>query len=102
MTAVAAGLPDGVYEVRQAFLSIGRVYRVVNPNGALVAYVKHPLARLREEFIIYCDEGETTPLLQVKQRKLLQINAAYDLRDAGGTLLGTLQRRALRSLLRDR
>src|SRR5258708_7629218 len=100
--AVPARLPDAVYRAEQRALSIGRVYRIYRQDGGLAAYVKHPVMTLLERFTIFADEGETQPLMGVKQRKLLQVNRCFDLFDPAGGLVATLQRRAMRSILRDR
>ena len=104
MSAIAShGLTDSVYRIEQGMISIGRVFRVFGPNGELVAYVKHPLLKLRDEFNIFADEGETRPLLKAKARKLVQLNTCYDLSDVDtGAVLLSVQRRALRSMFRDR
>ena len=104
MTATSThSLPDTVYRIEQGIISIGRVFRVFGPGRELVAYVKHPILKLREEFNIFADEAETLPLLKAKQRKLVQLNMCYDLFDgATGDLLLTVQRRLIRSIFRDR
>ena len=106
MSAIAASssvITDGVYRVEQGMISIGRVFRVFGSDNSLVAYVKHPLLKLRDEFNIFADEEETRPLLTAKAQKLVQLNTTYVLSaaDSGSPLL-TVQRRALRSMWRDR
>lgn len=103
-TIEPATLPrDGIFTIQQGLLSIGRVFRVIGQDGRLAAYVKHPIMKLREEFNIFADEAETTLLAKAKVRKLVQINTCYDVTSgATGAVLCTFQRRALKSLLRDR
>ena len=103
MTATASQtFPDNIYRIEQGIISIGRVFRVFGPGRELVAYVKHPILKLREEFNIFADEAETIPLLKAKQRKLVQFNMCYDLFDGtSGELLLTVKRRLIRSIIRD-
>lgn len=92
------------YIIRRKFWSIfERVFRVFTGDGQLIMYIQHPLLRLREEFMVYADEAKTRPLLRVKSRQVIAINFCYDVADANtGALLGSVQKKGLRSLLRDR
>jgi uncharacterized protein YxjI len=91
------------YIVKRPFWSIfGRKFNVYAPDGSLVAFVKHPLFKLREEFTIYTDESETDPLLTLKARKVIQWNVCHDVFDAKtGEKTGTLRKRGWKSILRD-
>lgn len=80
-----------------------RVFRVVTADGQMIMYVEHPLLRLREEFVVYADESKQQPLLRVKSRQVIAINFAYEVADAQtGELLGAVQKRGLRSIVRDK
>jgi hypothetical protein len=79
-----------------------RKLEVLAPDGSLVAYVEHPILRLREELTIYGDRARTAPMLFVKVRRLLTLNHCYDVFEpAGGARIGSLRRRGVRSLVRD-
>jgi uncharacterized protein YxjI len=92
------------YIIRRKFWSIfERVFRVFTGDGQLIMYIQHPLFKLREEFTVYADEAKTRPLLLVKSRQIIAINFSYDVSDAlTGELLGSVQKKGLRSLLRDK
>jgi uncharacterized protein YxjI len=92
------------YVIKRSFWSVfGRVFRVLTADGRLMMFVKHPLLKLREEFVVYADEAQTRPLLKVKSRQVIAINLTYDVTDAEtGQALGTVQKKGLRSLFRDR
>lgn len=82
---------------------LDRVFRVLTADGQLIMYVKHPLLRLREEFVVYADEAQTRPLLHIKSRQMIAINFAFEIREAGSEqVLGSVEKRGLRSLVRDR
>ncbi|HVY49461.1 MAG TPA: hypothetical protein VHB21_26395 [Minicystis sp.] len=91
------------YLVRRPFWSfLGRKYYVYGPGGALVAFVKHPLMKLREEFTMFADEGETTPLIRFTSRQILALNRCIDVVDvATGRKVGTIRSRGLKSIVRD-
>ena len=91
------------YTVKRPFWSfLGRKYHVYGPDGSLVAFVKHPIFRLKEEFTIYTDESETDPLLILRQRKVIQWNVCHDVFDAKtGEKTGTLRKRGWKSIVRD-
>jgi hypothetical protein len=92
------------YIIRRKFWSVfERVFRVFTADGQLIMYIRHPLLKLREEFMVYGDEDMTQPLLRVKSRQVIAINFSYDVSDAQtGQLLGSVQKRGLRSILRDK
>jgi hypothetical protein len=92
------------YVIRRKFWSIfERVFRVFTADGQLIMYIQHPLLKLREEFMVYADEAKTRPLLLVKSRQVIAINFCYDVSDAQtGALLGSVQKRGLRSIVRDK
>jgi hypothetical protein len=92
------------YVIRRKFWSVfERVFRVFTGDGQLIMYIQHPLLKLREEFMVYADEAKTRPLLRVKSRQVLALNFSYDVSDAStGELLGSVQKRGLRSIVRDR
>jgi uncharacterized protein YxjI len=92
------------YIIKRKFWSfLERVFRVWTGDGQLIMYVKHPLLRLREEFMIYEDEAQTRPLLRVKSQQVIAINFAYEITDAStGAVYGTVRKQGLRSIVRDR
>ena len=92
------------YIIRRKFWSVfERVFRVFTGDGQLIMYIQHPLLKLREEFMVYADEAKTRPLLRVKSRQVIAINFCYDVSDAQtGALLGSVQKRGLRSIVRDK
>jgi uncharacterized protein YxjI len=92
------------YVIKRKFWSfLERVFRVWTGDGQLIMYIKHPILRLREEFIVYEDEAQTRPLLRVKSKQLIAINFAYEITDVTtGRVFGTVRKQGLRSILRDR
>ncbi|HEY4117259.1 MAG TPA: hypothetical protein VGM56_05365 [Byssovorax sp.] len=91
------------YLIKRPFWSFfGRKFHVYAPDGSLAMFVRHPILKLKQEFTIFHDEGETQALLHIRQRKLLTLNAAYDIVDAPtGQKLGAIRSRGLKSILRD-
>ncbi len=97
-----ANLMHPTYKVTRPFWSfLGRKFHVYGPDGALVAFVKHPLLKLRAEFTIYTDESEQIPLLHVKARQLIGLNICNDVFDPSGVKVGTIRSRGLKSIVRD-
>jgi uncharacterized protein YxjI len=95
---------QGHYIIKRKFWSIfERVFRVWTADGQLIMYIKHPLFKFREEFTVYADEAQTRPLLFMKSRQVIAINFTYDVIDAtNGQTLGTVQKKGLRSIIRDK
>ena len=95
---------QGHYLIKRKFWSLlERVFRVFTGDGQLIMYIKHPLLKLREEFMVYADEAQTRPLLRVKSQQMIAINFSYEIHDAAtGELLGSVQKKGLRSIIRDK
>src|SRR5262245_54414038 len=71
------------YIIKRKFWSfLERIFRVWTGDGQLIMYIKHPILRLREEFMVYEDEAQTRPLLRVKSKQVIAINFAYEITDA--------------------
>src|SRR4051812_48098051 len=92
------------YLIKRKFWSFfERVFRVWTADGQLIMYIEHPLLKLREEFMVYGDEAKTQPLLRVKSAQVIAINFNYEVSDATtGALFGTVQKKGLKSILRDK
>ena len=92
------------YRIKRKFWSVfERTFRVFTLDGQLIMLVKHPIFRFREEFTVYADEAQQRPLLFIKSRQIIAINFAYEVTDAeGGQVLGSVQKRGLRSIVRDK
>lgn len=95
---------QGHYIIRRKFWSfLERVFRVFTADGQMIMYVKHPLLKLREEFVIYADESEANALLRVKSKQMIAINFSYEITDPkSGNLVGSVQKKGLKSLIRDK
>jgi hypothetical protein len=100
-------LPPDLYRqpayliVRPVF-SIGRAYRVYAPDGRLAMFVRHPIFTLRQRYILFADEEESIPLIEVRQRRIIGWNLCHDVLDAvTGTRLGSVRTRGISSLWRD-
>ena len=91
------------YKITRPWLSfLGRKFFVYSPDGALAAYVKKPVFKLKQEFTIFADEAETRPILTVRQRQLIGLNIAHDVFDsASGQKVGTIRHKGLKSIIRD-
>jgi uncharacterized protein YxjI len=92
------------YIIKRKFWSFfERVFRVWTADGQLIMYIKHPLMRLREEFMVYADEAQTRPLLLVKSKQIVAINFSYEVTDVTtGQMLGAVQKKGLSSIIRDK
>ncbi len=92
------------YRIKRRFWSIfERTFRVFTMDGQLMMLVKHPVFRFREEFTVYADEAQSRPLLHIKSRQVIAINFAFEITDVEtGQVLGSVQKRGLRSIVRDK
>jgi hypothetical protein len=96
-------VPDGVYLVKRPWLSFfNRTFRVLDASGNLVAFVRHPLMRMREQFQIFADEAMHQPIATIQARQFIALNLIYDVTDPQtNAWIGTLRSRGLKSMVRD-
>ena len=101
-------LPPDLYQqpayliVRPLWSLLGRVYRVYAPDVRLAMFVRHPLFRIRDRLILFADEDETIPLLEIRNRSLLSFNMCHDVLDGlTGVRLGSVRTRGLSWMWRD-
>lgn len=92
------------YIIKRKFWSFfERIFRVWTADGQMIMYIQHPLLKLREEFMIYEDEGKTRPLMRVKSAQVIAINFNYEITDANtGAVFGSVQKKGLKSIIRDK
>ncbi len=92
------------YTIKRKFWSVfERVFRVFTADGQLWMYIKHPLLKLREEFVVYADEAQTKPQLLVKSQQMIAINYSFMVTDiTTGQVLGTVEKKGLSSIIRDK
>jgi uncharacterized protein YxjI len=92
------------YRIKRRFWSLfERVFRVFTLDGQLIMLVKHPVFRFREEFTVFADEAQSRPILFIKSRQIIAINFAFEVTDVeSGQVLGSVQKRGLRSIVRDK
>ena len=90
--------PQRPYVIKRKFWSfLERVFRVWTADGQLIMYIKHPIMKLREEFMVYEDEAQTRPLLRVKSKQVIALNLTYEITDAtSGVLLGSVRKQGSR------
>lgn len=89
------------YTIKRPFWTLfGRTFRVYDPDGNLVLFVRHPM-RWRDTVKFYSDESERVPLLFVESRKALALKQTYDITGQEGEHLGLLRSRGFKSITRD-
>jgi len=103
-TALATEFRHSNYVVRRKIFSIlGQKFHVYDGSGRLAFYSRQKAFRLKEDLRIYSDESMQTEVLVIKARNIIDFGATYDVFDprAGGTLVGSLRRKAMKSILAD-
>ena len=89
----------------QKFAMTANAYRVVEmlPDGGegrLLAMAQQKRLAFKEEVTFYTDESKSQPVFSFKARKRIDLNAGYDVFDAGGEQLGFFRKDFGASLLR--
>lgn len=101
-------LPPDLYQqpayviVRPFWSLLGRVYRVYTADGRLAMFVRHPFFQIRDRLLLFADEEETIPLLEIRNRALISFNMCHDVLDAlTGVRLGSVRTRGMSWMWRD-
>ena len=96
-------MPATEFTIRRKVLTIfGAKFHIYNSEGGLIGFCKQKAFKLKEDIRIYTDETATEERLVIKARSVLDISAAYDVVESqSGRNIGALQRRGLKSILRD-
>ncbi|WP_410092467.1 hypothetical protein [Streptomyces sp. uw30] len=69
-------------------------------DGKVVAFAEQKRMALKEQMTFYTDESKDRVLFTAKARQILDVGAAYDVRDAAGNPVGTFRKKFAASLLR--
>lgn len=89
------------YRIAERRLTLGRQYRIEGGDGRLLAYVAQRWMRIKEAWTVYTDESKSAVAFQVQATKVFDFQANLEVRDATGTLLGTLRRKGWASIVAD-
>lgn len=87
--------------ITQRIHPVSTRYVVEDGVGNEVCHVKAKRFKLREELVLWRDDGERTPYASIKARSVVDFGGVYDVREPDGDrLVGSLQRQGVRSMLR--
>lgn len=82
---------------RKIFKLVGAAFHVYDASGNVVAYCKQKAFKLREDLQLFTDESQSTPLLRLQARQVIDFGATYDVSLPDGTMIGSLRRKGLKS-----
>lgn len=90
------------YLIRRKVLKLfGGAFHIYDAQGRVVLYSQMKAFKLREDIRLYGDESMREEILVISARTWADISTVYDVTDSSGAKVGSLQRRGLKSLLRD-
>ena len=76
--------------------------RILSVTGTLLYFVKLKAFKLKEDITVFEDENQTSPLLTIKARQIIDFAAAYDVVDvSSGEKVGAYKRKGLKSIFKD-
>jgi uncharacterized protein YxjI len=102
-TLAAAAFSHDQFWVRRKFFSLfAPKFYLYDQHENLIAFVKQKAFKLREDIRVYSDESMTRELLHIQARRIIDWSSAYDVLDSlTQQKIGTLKRKAWRSMVRD-
>lgn len=87
---------------RKVLTLLGAKFHIYDNNDNLIGFSKQKAFKLKEDIRLYTDESMSEERLRIAARKVIDISAAYDVVDSrSDQKLGALQRKGLKSMLRD-
>lgn len=91
------------YTIKRPFFTfLGREFRVFDPAGNQVLYVRHKIWSLKDKWNIFTDESMNMPLVAVGARQIFGIDITTDVFDAmTNQPLGAVRSKGFKSILRD-
>jgi len=103
MTTPATTFPAEYTLRRKVLTLVGAQFHVRTMSDKLIAFTQLKAFKLKEDIRVYADEAKSREMLAIQARQMIDISASYDVTDtsAGGAKVGTLQRKGMKSILRD-
>ncbi len=90
------------YVIKQKVLAIGRKYFIEDLAGNQIGFCHQKAFKLKEDIRIYTDENMNTELLVMRQEQILDWSGTFAITDpTTGQKIGSVGRKALKSILRD-
>jgi uncharacterized protein YxjI len=84
-------------------MSIGKKYYIKDARGSDLFFARMEKFKLKPKIFIYSDDSQREEVLTIAPRNILDFNATYDVVDTKtGTLVGSLKREGLHSLLQNK
>lgn len=96
-------LTENQYTIRNKFFDFwSQTFSFHDAEGTPIGYARKKAFKLKEDLVIYADLGKQIPLIKIKARSIIDFGATYDIADAQtGENLGSIQRKGMRSILKD-
>ncbi|HVF31224.1 MAG TPA: hypothetical protein VNA22_09645 [Pyrinomonadaceae bacterium] len=69
-------------------------------SGSQIGYVKQKLLKLKEDINVFADDAQTRLLFNIKADRVLDFSAKYNFTDAGGSFIGSIKRKGMRSIFK--
>ncbi|HEX7169006.1 MAG TPA: hypothetical protein VF230_18655 [Acidimicrobiales bacterium] len=87
---------------RKVLKLVGGAFTVFDPSGGVVLFAEQKAFKLKEDIRLFDGPAMQRELLRIGARRAIDISAIYDVFDSEtNQLIGSLQRKGVRSMLRD-
>lgn len=104
MTTESQGIFDrDTYTITRALFNfLGGKFRGFDDRGVQVFFVRQKAFKLKEDIRVFADETETSAILSIQARSIIDFSAAYDIVDSStGVSVGAMKRKGWKSILKD-
>lgn len=86
---------------KKVFKIFGESFHIYDPGDRIVGYCKMKAFKLKEDIKMYTDESMSKCIFSIQARNIIDFSGIYDVFDEAGIMLGSFQRKGLKSLFKD-
>jgi len=91
------------FVLKQKILSLGNQYYLYAADEkTLVGFVHGKIFTIKDDIRIFTDETQSYEMMKIKQENIIDFSGTYQIMDSqSGELIGILQRKGLKSMIKD-
>lgn len=86
---------------RKIFVFFGASFHIYDAENKVVGFCRQKAFKLKEDLRIYTDDAMSSELIRIRARSIIDWGATYDVMLPDGGVIGSLRRKALKSIVRD-
>jgi hypothetical protein len=91
-----------VFTLELKIISFGNKYYLYDPNKNVIGFIAQKMFTFKEDIRIFTDETMAYEMMKIKQENIVDFSGTFQVMDSmSGELIGILQRKGLKSMVKD-